>query len=71
MAGRDFTILSDILFLAVGQPLQINLRLDNNPTALHRDGHRHPGDKVTLFKPAAFKINCRRRVEFTILLISF
>lgn len=30
MAGRDFTILSAILFLNFGQPLQINLRLNNN-----------------------------------------
>lgn len=64
-------ILPDFLFLVVGQPLQINLRLNNNLAALYRDGNGHPGDKFILFKPAAFKVNCRRRVGFTILLISF
>jgi hypothetical protein len=39
-------ILPAFLFLVVGQPLQINLRLNNNPAALYRDGNGHPGDKT-------------------------
>ncbi len=65
------TILPAYLFLAVGQPLQINLRLNNNPAALHRDGDGHPGDKARLLQPAAFKVDGRGRVGFTILLVSF
>lgn len=60
-------IFPAILFLAVGQPLKINLRLNNNPAALHRDGNGHPGDKARLFQPAAFKVDGGGRVGFTIM----
>lgn len=60
-------ILPAILFLAVSQSLQINLRLNNNPATLHRDGDGHPGNKATLFQPAAFKVDGRGRVRLAIM----
>ncbi|AFI92491.1 Hypothetical protein W5S_4445 [Pectobacterium parmentieri] len=50
-------ILPTLLFLAVGQHLQINLGLNNNPAALHHDCNGHSGDRATLFQPAAFKVD--------------
>jgi len=67
IAGSDHAILPAYLFLAIGQPLQINLRLNNNPAALYRDGNGHPGAKAVLFQPVAFKVDGGGRVGFTIM----
>lgn len=40
----------------------MNLRLNNNSAPPHRDGNGHPGDKATLFQPAAFKVDGGGRV---------
>ncbi len=62
-------ILPDLLFLAVSQPLQVNLRLNNNPAALHRDGDGHSGDEARLFQPAAFEVDGRGGCRFTRLIL--